>query len=151
MTFLKYSNNSSIIAHVFFLFRNRDGLLPYNGLDYLLLNLTLCDIMVSLANPSTLQEDSDWLAMIRTFVTEKLISGWKLNAKQLKRLLEVTNRLLHIHINRGEIFYLCANASPFLIQFLFLNNRAKLFNNRCQLHAVTTFCIKRNCYDFQIV
>ncbi|XP_073486742.1 testis-expressed protein 10 [Aquarana catesbeiana] len=79
---------------------NRDGLLPYNGLDYLLLNLTLCDIMVSLANPSTLQEDSDWLAMIRTFVTEKLISGWKLNSKQLKRLLEVTNRLLNIHINR---------------------------------------------------
>ncbi|XP_018428211.1 PREDICTED: testis-expressed sequence 10 protein, partial [Nanorana parkeri] len=79
---------------------NKDGLLPYNGLDYLLLNLTLCDIMVSLANPSTLQEDSDWLAMIRTFVTEKLLCGWKLNAKQLKQLLEVTNRLLNIHINR---------------------------------------------------
>ncbi|KAM9307686.1 testis-expressed protein 10 [Gastrophryne carolinensis] len=79
---------------------NRDGLLPHNGLDYLSLNLTLCDIMVSLANPSTLEEDSEWLAMIRTFVTEKLISGWKLNSIQLKRLLEVTNRLLNIHNNR---------------------------------------------------
>ncbi|XP_072268183.1 testis-expressed protein 10 isoform X2 [Pyxicephalus adspersus] len=81
--------------------RNKDGSsLPYNGLDYLLLNVTLCDIMVFLANPSTLQEDFDWLSMIRTFVTGKLISGWKLYAKQLKRLLEVTNRLLNIHINR---------------------------------------------------
>lgn len=60
--------------------------------------------MVFLVNPSTLQEDSDWLAMIRTFVTEKLISGSKLNAKQLKRLLEVTNRLLNINIDRGKLF-----------------------------------------------
>ncbi|XP_063778724.1 testis-expressed protein 10 [Pseudophryne corroboree] len=79
---------------------NKDGLLPHNGLDHLLLNLTLCDIMVSLANPTTLQEDSGWLAMIRMFVTEKLTNGWKLNCKQLKRLLEVTNRLLNIQRNR---------------------------------------------------
>ncbi|XP_068092597.1 testis-expressed protein 10 [Hyperolius riggenbachi] len=79
---------------------NKDGLLPYNGLDYLVLNLTLCDVMVSLAKPSSLQEDADWLAIIRTFVTEKLLCGWKLNSKQLKRVLEVTNRLLNIYSNR---------------------------------------------------
>ncbi|KAM4688608.1 testis-expressed protein 10 [Discoglossus pictus] len=78
----------------------KDGLLPHNGLDHLLLNLTLCDIMVSLASASTLQEDSGWLALIRKFVTEKLISGWKLNCKQLKRLLGVTRRLLNIQRNR---------------------------------------------------
>ncbi|KAM3929758.1 testis-expressed protein 10 [Leptodactylus fuscus] len=79
---------------------NKDGFLPHNGLDHLLLNLTLCDIMVSLANSSTLHEDSEWLTRIRIFVTEKLASGWKLNSKQLKRLLEVTNRLLYIQKNR---------------------------------------------------
>ncbi|XP_073534459.1 testis-expressed protein 10 [Phyllobates terribilis] len=78
---------------------NADGSLSHNGLDHLLVNVTLCDIMVFLANSSTLQEDSGWLARIRIFVTENLMSGW-LNSKQLKRLLEVTNRLLYIQRNR---------------------------------------------------
>ncbi|CAN2391881.1 Testis-expressed sequence 10 protein [Pristimantis euphronides] len=79
---------------------DKDGFFPHNGLDQLLLNLTLCDIMVFLATSSTLHEDLEWLTMIRIFVTEKLVSGWKLNSKQLKRLLEVTNRLLYIQKNR---------------------------------------------------
>ncbi|XP_069814665.1 testis-expressed protein 10 [Dendropsophus ebraccatus] len=79
---------------------NKDEFLSHNGLDHLLLNLTLCDIMVTLANSSTIHEDSGWLNMIRIFVTEKLVSGWKLNSKQLKRLLEVTNRLLYVQKNR---------------------------------------------------
>ncbi|XP_078543810.1 testis-expressed protein 10 isoform X2 [Lissotriton helveticus] len=73
---------------------------PFNGLDHLLLNLTLCDIMVSLANSSTFQSDSDWLDMIRKFVTEILMDGWKLNCKQLNRLLGVTWRLLLVQHNR---------------------------------------------------
>ncbi|KAG8572214.1 hypothetical protein GDO81_011977 [Engystomops pustulosus] len=71
----------------------KDGFLAYNGLDHLLLNLTLCDIMVSLTTSSTLHEDLEWLTSIRLFVTEKLVNGWKLNSKQLQRLLEVTSRL----------------------------------------------------------
>ncbi|XP_053570449.1 testis-expressed protein 10 [Bombina bombina] len=78
----------------------KDGLILHNGLDHLLLNLTLCDIMVFMANASTLQEDSGWLAMIRKFVTEKLSHGWKLNSKQLSRLLGVTSRLLSIQKNK---------------------------------------------------
>ncbi|XP_077125587.1 testis-expressed protein 10 isoform X3 [Ranitomeya variabilis] len=77
----------------------KDGSLSHNWLDHLLVNVTLCDIMVSLANSSTLQEDSGWLTRIRVFVTENLMSG-QLNSKQLKRLLEVTNRLLYIQRNR---------------------------------------------------
>lgn len=73
---------------------------PSNGLDHLLLNLTLCDIMVSLANSSTFQSDSDWLDMIRKFVTEILMDGWKLNCKQLNRLLGVTWRLMLVQHNR---------------------------------------------------
>ncbi|XP_074918744.1 testis-expressed protein 10 isoform X1 [Chelonoidis abingdonii] len=71
-----------------------------NSVDHLLLNLTLCDIMVSLASASTLQMDSDWLGMIRKFVTETLQDGCRLSCKQLNRLLGVTWRLMEIQQNK---------------------------------------------------
>ncbi|OCT74357.1 testis expressed 10 S homeolog isoform X2 [Xenopus laevis] len=79
---------------------NQDSMHLQNGLDHLLLNLTLCDIMIPLASCPTVPEDSEWLSMIRMFVSEKLNQGWKLNCKQLKRLLDVTNKLLNIQRNR---------------------------------------------------
>ncbi|KAM8966462.1 testis-expressed protein 10 [Pelodytes ibericus] len=81
--------------------KSKDCVVTNNGLDNLLLNLTLCDIMVSLASASTLEDDSGWLAMVRMFVTEKLMHGYKLNCKQLERLLGVTSRLLNIQRNRA--------------------------------------------------
>ncbi|XP_062986937.1 testis-expressed protein 10 isoform X2 [Elgaria multicarinata webbii] len=69
-------------------------------IDHLLLNLTLCEIMVSLASASTLQMDSHWLDMIRKFVIETLQDGCKLNSKQLNKLLRVAWRLLQIQINK---------------------------------------------------
>ncbi|XP_014398714.1 PREDICTED: testis-expressed sequence 10 protein isoform X2 [Myotis brandtii] len=71
-----------------------------NNVDHLLLNLTLSDIMVSLANASTLQKDSYWIEMIRKFVTETLEDGSRLNSKQLNRLLGVSWRLMQIQPNR---------------------------------------------------
>ncbi|CAM9261552.1 unnamed protein product [Bubo scandiacus] len=71
-----------------------------NSVDHLLLNLTLCDIMVSLASTSTLQVDSGWLDMIRKFVTDTLQDGSKLNSKQVNRLLGVTWRLMQIQQNK---------------------------------------------------
>ncbi|KAM9228311.1 testis-expressed protein 10 isoform 2-T2 [Leptosomus discolor] len=71
-----------------------------NSVDHLLLNLTLCDIMVSLASASTLQMDSGWLDMIRKFVTDTLQDGSKLNSKQVNRLLGVTWRLMQIQQNK---------------------------------------------------
>ncbi|XP_010225488.1 PREDICTED: testis-expressed sequence 10 protein homolog, partial [Tinamus guttatus] len=71
-----------------------------NNVDHLLLNLTLCDIMVSLANASTLQTDSGWLDMIRKFVTDALQDGSRLNSKQVNRLLGVTWRLMQIQQNK---------------------------------------------------
>ncbi|KFW80104.1 Testis-expressed sequence 10 protein, partial [Manacus vitellinus] len=71
-----------------------------NNVDHLLLNLTLCDIMVSLASTSTLQTDSGWLDMIRKFVTDTLQDGSKLNSKQVNRLLGVTWRLMQIQQNK---------------------------------------------------
>lgn len=73
-----------------------------NSVDHLLLNLTLCDIMVSLASTSTLQMDSGWLDMIRKFVTDTLQDGSKLNSKQVNRLLGVTWRLMQIQQNKGK-------------------------------------------------
>ncbi|KAF7247625.1 hypothetical protein EYD10_06148 [Varanus komodoensis] len=71
-----------------------------NNVDHLLLNLTLCEIMVSLASVSTLQMDYQWLDMIRKFVIETLQDGSKLNSKQLTKLLRVAWRLLQIQINK---------------------------------------------------
>uniref|UniRef100_M3Y616 Testis expressed 10 n=1 Tax=Mustela putorius furo TaxID=9669 RepID=M3Y616_MUSPF len=71
-----------------------------NNVDHLLLNLTLSDIMVSLANASTLQKDSNWIEMIRKFVTETLEDGFRLNSKQLNRLLGVSWRLMQIQPNK---------------------------------------------------
>nr|XP_056713965.1 testis-expressed protein 10 [Euleptes europaea] len=73
---------------------------PSNNIDHLLLNLTLCDIMVSLASSSTLQMDSHWLDMIRKFVIETLEDGYKLNSKQLTSLLGVTWRLWQVQISK---------------------------------------------------
>ena len=74
-----------------------------NNVDHLLLNLTLCDIMVSLASASTLQADSGWLDMIRKYVTDTLQDGSRLNSKQVNRLLGVTWRLMQIQQNKGKI------------------------------------------------
>ncbi|KAH0627123.1 hypothetical protein JD844_002537 [Phrynosoma platyrhinos] len=71
-----------------------------NNIDHLLLNLTLCEIMVSLATASTLQMDSPWVDMIRKFVIETLQDGCKLSSKQLIKLLRVAWRLLQIQINK---------------------------------------------------
>ncbi|XP_061851470.1 testis-expressed protein 10 isoform X2 [Colius striatus] len=79
---------------------NKHCMTSSNNVDHLLLNLTLCDIMVSLASTSTLQMDSSWLDMIRKFVTDTLQDGSKLNSKQVNRLLGVTWRLMQIQQNK---------------------------------------------------
>ncbi|NWX15995.1 TEX10 protein, partial [Aegotheles bennettii] len=79
---------------------NKNCMTSSNSVDHLLLNLTLCDIMVSLASTSTLQMDSDWLDMIRKFVTDTLQDGSKLSSKQVNRLLGVTWRLMQIQQNK---------------------------------------------------
>ncbi|XP_062938069.1 testis-expressed protein 10-like [Cynocephalus volans] len=72
-----------------------------NNIDHLLLNLTLSDIIFSLASASTLAKDSSWIETIRKFVTETLEDGFRLNSKQLNRLLGVSWRLMQIQPNRG--------------------------------------------------
>uniref|UniRef100_A0A8D0H772 Testis expressed 10 n=1 Tax=Sphenodon punctatus TaxID=8508 RepID=A0A8D0H772_SPHPU len=105
---------------------------PSNNVDHLLLNLTLCDVMVSLASSSTLQMDSDWLDMIRKFVTETLQDGCRLNCKQLKGLIGVTWRLMQIQPKKvatetlmKAVYMLYQQRNlPFLVRMLLL----KFFN-----------------------
>lgn len=87
---------------VLFVFSIKNCTIVSNNVDHLLLNLTLSDIMVSLANTSTLQKDSSWIEMIRKFVTETLEDGSVLTNKQLNRLLGVSWRLMQIQPNRGR-------------------------------------------------
>ncbi|XP_062938067.1 ral guanine nucleotide dissociation stimulator-like 1 isoform X2 [Cynocephalus volans] len=49
---------------------------------------------------STLAKDSSWIETIRKFVTETLEDGFRLNSKQLNRLLGVSWRLMQIQPNR---------------------------------------------------
>ncbi|XP_070583880.1 testis-expressed protein 10 isoform X2 [Erythrolamprus reginae] len=106
-----------------------------NNIDHLFVNLTLCEIMVSLTNTSTLPVDAHWLDLIRKFVMETLQDGCKLNSKQLNKLLRVTWRLLEIQLNKATIetlmkavytFYQQRNL-PFPVRTLLLNFFARLY------------------------
>ncbi|KAM3823054.1 testis-expressed protein 10 isoform 3-T4 [Vipera latastei] len=106
-----------------------------SNIDHLLLNLTLCEIMVSLANTSTLTTDAHWLDLIGKFVIETLQDGCKLNSKQLNKLLRVTWRLLEIQLNKAATetlmkavytFYQQRNL-PFPVRTLLLNFFARVY------------------------
>ncbi|XP_025023067.1 testis-expressed protein 10 isoform X2 [Python bivittatus] len=105
-----------------------------NDIDHLLLNLTLCEIMVSLASTSTLPVDAHWLDLIRKFVIETLQDGCKLNSKQLNKLLRVTWRLLQIQLNKvtetlmKAVYMLYQQRNlPFPVRTLLLNFFARVY------------------------
>ncbi|XP_040901158.1 testis-expressed protein 10 homolog [Toxotes jaculatrix] len=62
---------------------------PGLTVEPLALNITLCQVMVSLSQRQGLgrEMDGDWLALLRTFVRDTLSSGLKLSYKQLHMLL----------------------------------------------------------------
>ncbi|KAI1894150.1 hypothetical protein AGOR_G00112850 [Albula goreensis] len=65
------------------------------------LNITLCQVMVSLSSRPQGGEDADWLGPIRGFVRETLSSGVRLSSRHLAALLEVVWRLVLTHRNRA--------------------------------------------------
>ncbi|KAF5917750.1 hypothetical protein HPG69_013587 [Diceros bicornis minor] len=115
---------------------NKHCMILSNNVDHLLLNLTLSDIMVSLANASTLQKDSNWIEMIRKFVTETLEDGSRLNSKQLNRLLGVSWRLMQIQPHR-VVFSLFLEATESLIKAVYT-----LYQQRGLLLPVRTLLLK---------
>uniref|UniRef100_A0A671UG91 Testis expressed 10 n=1 Tax=Sparus aurata TaxID=8175 RepID=A0A671UG91_SPAAU len=62
---------------------------PGQTVEPLALNITLCQVMVSLSQRQGLgrETDGDWLAPLRTFVQDTLGSGGKLSYRQLHMLL----------------------------------------------------------------
>ncbi|XP_048880364.1 testis-expressed protein 10 homolog isoform X1 [Brienomyrus brachyistius] len=67
----------------------------------LALNLTLCQVMVSLSTQPQGSRDADWLGPIRAFVRETLSSGARLSSKNLGPLLEVVWKLVLTHRSRA--------------------------------------------------
>ncbi|XP_076137285.1 testis-expressed protein 10 homolog [Alosa pseudoharengus] len=81
--------------------RNRQQALAGAGsaasVEPLALNVTLCQVMVTLSHRGPGQpegQDADWLGPIRSFVRETLTAGSRLSSKQLGALLEVVRRLV---------------------------------------------------------
>nr|XP_055066110.1 testis-expressed protein 10 homolog [Misgurnus anguillicaudatus]XP_055066111.1 testis-expressed protein 10 homolog [Misgurnus anguillicaudatus] len=70
---------------------------PGGNVDPLALNVTLCQVMVTLSlrgRDHIAREDADWLGPIRAFVRETLSNGSKLSSKHLAALLEVVWRMI---------------------------------------------------------
>ncbi|XP_064409284.1 testis-expressed protein 10 homolog isoform X2 [Latimeria chalumnae] len=76
--------------------------LQLSSIDPLALNLTLCQVMVSLTSTPTLQLDIDWIQQIQKFVIENLSAGNKLTSKQLSGMLAVVWRLVLLPRNRAS-------------------------------------------------
>lgn len=69
---------------------------PASTVDPLALNITLCQVMVSLTQRQAPSVDSDcgWLTPLRTFVQDTLSSGVKLSSKQLHMLLDTVWKMV---------------------------------------------------------
>ncbi|XP_041844914.1 testis-expressed protein 10 homolog isoform X2 [Melanotaenia boesemani] len=67
----------------------QNAAVPVVTVEPLALNITLCQVMVSLSQKQGLSQevDGDWLTPLRTFVRDTLGSGVKLSYKQLHMLL----------------------------------------------------------------
>lgn len=65
-------------------------------MDLLALNITLCQVMVSLSQREspTGDFDSGWLKPLRLFVQDSLSSGVKLSYKQLHMLLDTVWKMV---------------------------------------------------------
>uniref|UniRef100_A0AAY4DRT0 Pre-rRNA-processing protein Ipi1 N-terminal domain-containing protein n=1 Tax=Denticeps clupeoides TaxID=299321 RepID=A0AAY4DRT0_9TELE len=73
------------------------GSVASGNADPLGLNVTLCQVMVTLSVKGRGQpegQDADWLGPIRSFVRETLMDGGRLGGRQLAPLLEVVWRLV---------------------------------------------------------
>ncbi|KAK7881072.1 hypothetical protein WMY93_032322 [Mugilogobius chulae] len=70
--------------------------LPMATVDPLALNITLCQVMVSLSQKQELstESDSSWLTPLRVFAQDTLSSGVKLSSKQLNMLLDTVWKMV---------------------------------------------------------
>lgn len=78
--------------------------IPPPTVEPLALNITLCQVMVSLSQRQGLahETDGDWLAPLRTFVRDTLGSGVKLSYRQLHMLLGTVWKMVLTHRSRSK-------------------------------------------------
>uniref|UniRef100_A0A673LMM3 Testis-expressed sequence 10 protein homolog n=1 Tax=Sinocyclocheilus rhinocerous TaxID=307959 RepID=A0A673LMM3_9TELE len=85
------------------------GTVAGGNVEPLALNVTLCQVMVTLSlrgQDHVEAEDADWLGTIRVFIRETLSNGGKLSSKHLAALLEVVWRMIVTQRSRGEAGFL---------------------------------------------
>uniref|UniRef100_A0A671MC36 Testis-expressed sequence 10 protein homolog n=1 Tax=Sinocyclocheilus anshuiensis TaxID=1608454 RepID=A0A671MC36_9TELE len=81
------------------------GTVAGGNVEPLALNVTLCQVMVTLSlrgQDHVEAEDADWLRPIRVFIRETLSNEGKLSSKHLAALLEVVWRMIVTQRSRGE-------------------------------------------------
>ncbi|CAL1611185.1 unnamed protein product [Knipowitschia caucasica] len=75
--------------------RNKQpAVLPTMTVEPLALNITLCQVMVSLSQKEPTDCDSGWLTPLRIFAQDTLSSGSKLSSKQLNMLLDTVWKMV---------------------------------------------------------
>lgn len=70
-------------------------------LDHHMLNLSICQVMITLTSAPTLQQDTAWLEKIHHFLTENLEDGSILTPKQLSTMVGLVWKLVHIQRKRA--------------------------------------------------
>lgn len=111
--------------------------MPVSTVDPLALNITLCQVMVSLSQRQDIvtESDSGWLTPLRTFVQDTLSSGVKLSSKQLNMLLEtVWNMVLTQKSKTVTEELLAAIYSYYQQKHLTLQTRALLLSFYSKLY-----------------
>lgn len=98
---------------------------PGSTVEPLALNITLCQVMVSLSQRQGLgrETDGDWLTPLRTFVRDTLGSGMKLSYRQLHMLLGTVWKMVLTQRSKSKhVWCICKSVSDF--------NKCKSMNSK---------------------
>lgn len=91
------------------LFRSKQtAALPGPTVDPLALNITLCQVMVSLSQKQGVgqEADGDWLTPLSTFVRDTLGSGVKLSYRQLQMLLGTVWKMVLTQRSKSKYIFI---------------------------------------------
>lgn len=78
--------------------------IPFLTVEPLALNITLCQVMVSLSQKQGVSRevDGEWLTPLRTFIRDTLGSGVKLSYRQLHMLLGTVWKMVLTQMSRSK-------------------------------------------------
>lgn len=103
---------------MFYTFRSKQAAaVPGLTVEPLALNITLCQVMVSLSQRQGLSRDTDgdWLTPLWTFVRDTLGSGVKLSYRQLHMLLGTVWKMVLTQRSKSKhVLYICECVSDLI-------------------------------------